>query len=399
MKPESVSSIRLSNPPVRLFQVAAGFGLVVFLLGILFVPERIWANFLVAEFYLISLGMGAAFLIAVQYASNAGWGVGMRRIPEAIASTLPAAGLGAVVLCFGIHTLYEWSHASVVMNDPILQSKSGWLNEPFFVMRLVGYFAIWIGLTQMILRNSVKQDGHPSLELTRKNVRNSAIFLIVGTFTFCMATIDLLMSLQPHWYSTVFAWLTLSGMFLSGLASIAVVLVILRRLGYSRFFTTEHLHVVGSLMMAFSFFWVYMWVSQHMLIWYSNIPEETSYYVFRHFGGWGSLSFLNVLLNWMIPFLVLLPRATKRSDKVMLQVALVILAGHWLDLYIMVMPVTFGPEPLFSIWEVGPIVGVLGLFFWLVLRKLQKQNLVPLNDPYLVESLPHLVGESHATAD
>lgn len=133
-----------------------------------------------------------------------------------------------------------------------------------------------------------------------------------------------------------------------------------------------------------------MWVSQHMLIWYSNIPEETSYYIFRHFGGWGSLSFLNVILNWLIPFLMLLPRATKRSDKVMLQAAIILLIGHWLDLYIMVMPSIFGAVPVFGIWEIGTFVGMLAGFFWVVFRTLGKQNLVPVKDPYLVESLPEL---------
>jgi hypothetical protein len=186
----------------------------------------------------------------------------------------------------------------------------------------------------------------------------------------------------------VFAWINLSGMFLGGLAMISVVVVILRGMGYQQVFTTDHLHDLGRLMQAFSLFWVYMWVSQHMLIWYSNIPEETSYYIFRHFGGWGSLSFLNLLLNWLIPFVLLLPRRNKRDDKLMLQVATVILMGRWLDLYIMVMPATLGQEPALGIWEVGPIAGAVALFFWLVFRTLGRHTLVPINDPYLCESLP-----------
>ncbi len=364
------------------------FGLGVFIMGVLLRPERIWPNFLIAEFYLLSLGLGATFFIAVLYVSNAGWGVAIRRVPEAITSVLPVAGFGGAVLIFGIHTLYHWSDEAAVAQDEIIQAKSAWLNEEFFIARLVLYFAIWIVMSKMIVRNSVRQDTDGDMIHTRRNVRNSAIFLIVGSFTACLVSIDLLMSLQPHWYSTIFAWMSLSGMFLSGLAMISVFVVILRGMGCGHVFTTDHLHDLGRLMQAFSFFWVYMWVSQHMLIWYSNIPEETSYYIFRHFGGWGSLSFLNVLLNWLIPFVVLLPKRNKRDDKLMLQMATVILIGRWLDLYIMVMPATFGEEPTLGLWEIGPMIGALALFFWLVFRALGKQALVPIKDPYLSESLP-----------
>jgi hypothetical protein len=328
--------------------------------------------------------------IAIQYISNAGWSTGLRRVPEAITATLPFAAAGALVLLFGMHTLYEWSHGAIVAQDAILQNKQAWLNEPFFVARTIGYFALWIVLSKVIVRNSVKQDDDGDIIFTRRNVRNSVFFIILGVYTFCLASIDWIMSLQPHWYSTVFGWLNLSGMFLNALAAMVVIVVILRHLGYQHLFTTEHLHDLGRLLLAFSFVWVYMWVSQHMLIWYSNIPEETSYYIFRHFGGWGSLSFLNVILNWALPFVMLLPRSSKRSDKVMLRAAIVVLIGHWLDLYIMVMPAMFGADPMFGIWEIGIFVGMMAGFFLIVFHTLAKRNLIPVKDPYLVESLPEL---------
>ena len=384
----STPSFKLSHTATQFLLGFMVFGAVIFLAGLFGAPERIWPSFLIAEYYLIGLGMGATFFIAIQYVSNAGWGTGMRRIAEAMSSTLPVAGLGILILIFGIHTLYEWSHEAVVAQDAILQGKQAWLNEPFFIARLIGYFVIWIVMSRMLLSNSYRQDDNPDLVYTRRNVRNSALFILIGVYTFCLASIDLLMSLQPHWYSTVFGFLNITGMFLSSLAMMTILMVALRKAGYAHIFTTEHLHTVGNLMLAFCVFWVYMWVSQHMLIWYSNIPEETSYYIFRHFGGWGTLSFLNVILNWMAPFLVLMPRACKRHDKTMLQVAIVLLIGHWLDLYIMVMPATYGAAPTLSIWEIGPVVGILALFFWMVFRKLGKHNLTPVNDPYLVESLP-----------
>jgi len=365
-----------------------GLGLLTFILGLFISPQRVWSNFLISEYYFLTLGMGAAFFIAVQYVSNAGWGVAIRRIPEAMTTTIPVAGVGILVLIFGIHTLYEWSHHTVVEYDKILQSKSSWLNETFFIIRLVIYFIIWTLLSRTILKNSLRQDKNPDTIYTKRNVRNSVFFIILGVFTFSLASIDLVMSLQPHWYSTIFGFLTLSGMFLSGLATITIFMVILRSLGFKHIFTKDHMHDMGTLMMSFSFFWVYMWISQHMLIWYSNIPEETSYYMFRHFGGWGSLSFLNVILNWLIPFVILMPKASKLNDKIMLQIAIVILIGHWLDLYIMIMPALFGKQPVFGFWEIGLFLGFMALFFWAVLKRLSKHNLLPVNDPYLVESLP-----------
>ncbi len=386
----SIPKLQISKKINRILLFLSALGLLTFIAGLFTAPDRIWPNFLICFYYLTGLGLGAGLFIALQYITNAGWSTAIRRVPESITTTLPFAAVGGLALIFGIHTLYEWSHQEVVVQDSILQNKSAWLNEPFFIARTIGYFILWIVLSKVIVRNSVKQDENGDAKFTKRNVRNSVFFIILGVYTFCLASIDWLMSLQPHWYSTVFGWLNLSGMFLNALAVIVVVVVVLRYMGYKHVFTTAHLHDLGRLLMAFSFFWVYMWISQHMLIWYSNIPEETSYYIFRHFGSWGSLSFLNVVLNWLIPFTMLLPRATKRSDKVMLQAAIILLVGHWLDLYIMVMPSVFGAQPAFGIWEIGTFVGMLAGAFWVIFRTLGKRNLVPVKDPYLVESLPEL---------
>jgi len=365
------------------------FGLICFLLGLFFAPERTWSSFLIAEYYLIGLGMGATFFIAIQYVTNGGWATAIRRIPEAMSATLPFAGVGVLILIPGIHTLYEWSHEAVVAQDSILQAKSDWLNVPFFIVRMIVYLAIWTVLSWMIRNNSLRQDEDPDLVYTKKNVRNGALFILIGVYTFCLASIDLIMSLQPHWYSTIFGFQNLAGTFLTSLAMITVFLVLLRKAGYTHIFTTDHLHTVGNLMLAFCIFWVYLWVSQHMLIWYSNIPEETSYYVLRHFSGWGTLSLLNVVCNWLIPFFILMPRACKRNDRTMFQVALLLLIGHWLDLFIMVMPATVASAtPSFGVWEIGPVAGIIALFFRIVFNTLSKHSLTPINDPYLVESLP-----------
>ncbi len=383
----------VSKTTSRILVIFALSGLLIFIAGLLLAPQRIWPNFLIAEFYVLNLTLGPAFFVAIHYASNAGWDTAIKRIPEIVTSFLPITAIGAIILLFGIHSLYEWSHAGIVAQDEILIKKSGWLNEPFFIARLAIYFSIWISLSLAILRNSLRQDHDPDPKYTVKNVRNSSLFIAFGGLSLVFASIDMLMSLQPHWYSTIFPFVILSGMLVSGISVITILVIILRRFGYDYLFTKEHLAVLGSLLMSFSVLWVYMWVSQHLLIWYSNLPEETSYYIFRHFGGWGSLSFLNVIINWLIPFLVLLPRGSKRNDKILLQMSVVVLIGRWLDLYIFVMPVTLGSQPALSIWEIGPVVGFTAFFFWFVLQKLHKVPIVPVNDPYLIESLPESATE------
>jgi len=385
--------VQIPDKWYRWLYLLMGVGGVTFVTGLFFAQERIWPNFLIVEFYLLGLGLGAGFIIAIQYTSNAAWGTAYRRIPETITGLLPWAAGGIFILIFGIHSLYEWSHESVVAHDPVLQEKSIYLNVPFFIGRLVFYIAGWIFLCRRIVKHSRKQDEDGLVEHTRTNVKYSSALLVFGVITFIFASFDLLMSLQPHWYSTVFGLITLSGMFLNALAMVTLVAVILRYLGFDDIITDDHLHDLGKLVMSMSVFWVYMWVSQHLLIWYSNIPEETSYYIFRHFGGWGSLSFLNLVLNWFIPFVVLLPKATKRSDKVMFQVSLVLVLGHWLDLYILVMPGLFGEQPTLGIWEIGLFAGMIGLLFRVIFWRLERRRFVPVNDPYLVESLPRGVYE------
>lgn len=372
----------------RIIYLLMGLGLLTLLTGLFAAPERTWVSYLIVVYYLTGLGMAGLFFIAIQYVAKAGWSVAIRRVPEAMAATLPVAAVGVLALFLGLHTLYEWSHDATVAVDPILREKSGWLNPSFFMIRLTIYFVIWIAFSRVLIGNSVRQDTNADLLFTRRNVRNSALFILIGVYTYCLASYDLIMSLQPHWYSTMFGFLNIAGMFQSGLAMIILLIVLLRKRGYTNIFTTVHLYTLGCLLLAFSIFWVYLWVSQHMLIWYANIPEETSYYIFRHFGAWGTLSFLNVCLNWLIPFFILLPRATKRNDTAMAQVALIILIGRWLDLYIMVAPPVVGAVPAIGLWEIGLALGMTGVFGFSVTRALSRHRLVPVNDPYLVESLP-----------
>jgi hypothetical protein len=328
--------------------------------------------------------------LAFLYMTSAGWSVCFKRVAEAVASTLPA---GAVLVLFslgGIGVLYEWSHADVVAADPLLLGKAGWLNVPFFVGRSVVYLAVWLLFYRAMVRISRRQDETGGLAAYRKSAALSAGFMAAFAVTFSLSTFDWLMSLQPHWFSTMYAVYNFSGAFVSGLALITIVVILLRRQGPLKGIVNEHhLHDLGKLILAFTTFWAYIWFCQYMLIWYSNLPEEVTYYVGRHTGAWMVLSTANVLVNWLIPFLVLLPRAAKQNESTMLRVCFLLLVGRWLNLFLMIQPVFEESAPVLGIWEIAPVVGATALFVMVLRRGLGAADLIPRGDPYLQESLHH----------
>jgi hypothetical protein len=268
--------------------------------------------------------------------------------------------------------------------------KELWLSPVFFAGRSTVYLVIWIVFGWAILRVSRRQDQDGDESHTRKNARVSAAFLVVFAITFWLASYDWIMSLEPHWYSTVFGVYQFAGLLLSGLAMIAILVIWLEKLGpLNGVLTEEHLHDLGKLIFGFSTFWMYIWFCQYMLIWYANIPEETIYYVRRLHGFWEPVFLLNLLLNWGVPFLVLLHVGAKRSRGMLVKICWVILVGRWVDLYLMIMPPIVGEQPVFGVWEVGLMLGAAGFFFLALLRVLPKANAVPSRDPFLAESLTY----------
>lgn len=363
-------------------------GIFVFIFGLFFAPERIWPNLLLANYYLISLGLGGILFIALLYVSNAGWGIAIRRIPEAMTSVIPIAGVVMIVLIFGIHNLYEWSHDSVITTDHLLQKKTWWLNNPFFIVRTIFYIGIWLILSSAIVKISRKQDSNGDLNLTKKNKYYSAAFIVAFALTITLASMDWIMSLEPHWFSTIFGVYNFAGLFLNALAVITIIAVLLKRNSpYQNIITDKHLHNLGKLIFAFSTFWMYIWFSQYLLIWYANIPEEVTFFIRREEGSWAIFTVVNVLFNWVIPFIVLLPRWTKKNEGVLLKVCIIIMIGHWIDLFWMIMPPFMKNDPVMNIWEIGPIASAVAIFFYLTFRVLSQRNIVPIKDPMLVESL------------
>ncbi len=374
--------------PVLLSAMAASGAIT--LLGIFVAPQRIWPNILIAAMYFIGLGLAGMLFLAFHYITTAGWSVCLKRIAEAIASTLPAGAALVGFMLFGIGTLYEWSHADVVASHPILQGKSGWLSPPFFIGRAAVILIVWLLFYRALVGTSRRQDATGGLAPNRRCTVLSASFLAVFTITFSVASFDWLMSLQAEWFSTIFAVYNFSGAFVSGLAAITIIAIMLRRQGaLEGIVTGHHLHDLGKMIIGFSTFWIYIWFCQYMLIWYGNLPEEVTYYVHRHAGAWAVLSTANLLANWAIPFLVLLPRPAKHDESRLLRICTLLLVGRWLDLYLMVQPVFEPGAPVLGIWEIAPVLGATALFVVFLRRGLAAASLVPYGDPYLEESLHH----------
>lgn len=375
-----------SSWAVRLLGAAGLAGCLLLVAGFIVSPKHTGASVLLVSFYVLGLGLGGLLFIALQYVTAAGWSVVIRRVPEAMTAALPLAALGLAVVFLAAPGLYSWVEASG-NQEAGAAFKASWLNWPFFLARSAVYVLAWSAFAAAIVRTSRRQDCNADIALTRRNIGLSAAFLVVFGVTFWLASYDWIMSLEPQWYSTVFGVYNFAGAFLSSLAAIIIVVIWLQQHGpFRRLVTADHLHDLGKLLFGFSTFWMYIWFCQYMLIWYVNNPEETGYFVKRLEGGWQSLFWTNLALNWAVPFVVLLPRWTKRDSGVLVKVSAVVLLGRWLDLYLMIFP-AFSSAPIVGVWEIGALAAAGGLFVFILFRSMSKTLLVPINDPYLTESL------------
>jgi hypothetical protein len=316
-------------------RLAAAFFLVLAGLASMKRLNVLWGNMLGAGLFVLTLSLGAGLFLAVQGVTRASWSRSFHRVPEAMLSLLPWGALfvGAA-LFMGRHAFYGWAHEGHGAHAGGF--REFWLAPSFLLVRAALYLGLWFFAGRALVKPG--PGGSP-----RRGA--AAAFLLIFAPTFSLASFDWVMALQPHWFSTMFAVLMFSGAFLAALSAMAVCGAMLPRLGFSAFaMSAEQRHDLGKLIFGFSTFWAYIWFSQFMLVWYSNIPEEVTYFTARSGGGWGVLGVLNVLLHWGVPFVALMPRAAKRREDVLLPVSLGILAGHALDIYLAVMPPLTGAE-------------------------------------------------------
>jgi hypothetical protein len=373
----------MSPAASRFLKILALAGTIAALAGLVWQPSITWASLLIAGYLLTGFGLAGIVFAAIQFACGAGWSIVFRRVPEAMATILPVgAALLAAVFLFHPST-YPWT-----AHPPHSGFQAFWLQRPFFLLRAAIYIAVWIGFGAAMVGTSRRQDSDPSVVYTRRNVRLSITFLVVFAVTFWLASVDWVMSLEPDWASTIFGIYNFAGMFSGGLALLILFVLWQCKSGPLRdFVNEEHLHDLGKLLFAFSTFWMYIWFSQYMLIWYADISEETAYYVARLHNAWGPLFLLNMILNWAVPFAALLPRGTKRSPRALGRVAAVVLVGRVLDVYLLIAPPLLGPRPALGIGTVGALAGAAGILVLVFYRGIRAAAPVPVNDPYLEESL------------
>lgn len=371
--------------------IAMAVGIVTFAVGLFMSHERIWQAFLLNLFYFTSLAVGGLFFAAVQYATKAGWSASIRRVSESLASFIPYAFIGAMAVIFFGKFMFEWLDPNIVAQDELLLKKEAYLNFGFFTVRTVLFFAIWYVFGRLIIGNSIKQDTKPDNIFTFKNVKLSIVFLIAFALSYSLFSVDFVMSLNPHWFSTIFGVYCFSGLFQSTLALLAILVVWLMKGPLKGYVNENHLHDIGKFLFAFTIFYAYIGFSQFMLVWYANLPEETIFFLHRANGAWLVISYSLLVFKFVVPFFMLSPRQAKRDACSLTRVSWLILVMQMVDSYWLIYPNFNDGQAVFGIWEVGLIIGFSGLFMFAVTRFLAKNKVVAVNDPYMHEALHHHV--------
>jgi len=357
--------------------------------GLTYDATRVWSDLLINGFFVLAAALGGLTFIAIHHLSGAGWSSGLRRVAEALTSALPIATVMMLALYFGRAFLYPWagSHAAGA-HDAGVQT-SPYFNASFVFARMALFLVIWTALALAIRRSSSRQDESSEPIHQRRIVRYSAIFAVVFAWSFSLAAVDWVLSLDPRWTSTIFGVYVLAGVLVEGVAAITLAAVLLRERGYLvDVVNANHLHDLGKLLFAFTTFWAYIWLSQYLLIWYGNLPEEASYYQTRTDSVWIAWFLANVAINWVVPFVVLLPRASKRNPTILKRVAIVVLLGRWLDVYLLVAPQTV-KAPSLGLLEAAIAVAYVGITWHVVSAALAQRPLVVRFDPYLDDCVRH----------
>ncbi len=353
-------------------------------------PVRSAYGYLTSFMYLVCLGIGSLFLVSLEYAANAVWSVPFRRIAEFFAATVPLFIILVIPLFFGMHDLFSWTNPAVVAKDAVLKARSSYLNTNFFILRDILIFIIWTVFYFVIIGNSRKQDKSREQVLTVRNIKISAGFIVLFSFTVSILSFDWLMSMAPHWFSTIFGVYYFADAVWGSLALLTLASVMLYQKGYlSPKITRDHFYSLGTLMFAFTVFWAYIAFSQYMLQWYGNLPEEIIYYIHRWDGGWKTVSLILVISHFIVPFLILLPRSSKTNFKILKFAAVWILLSLFLDIYWMVMPgmVNNGLVYHFSWIDFTFPIGIIGLVIVVFNYLANRNNIIPVGDPKLKRGL------------
>ncbi len=366
---------------------------------------RFWAVLLQNSTYWLLTVNAAMFFLCVTTLAMGGWQIAFRRVPEAISSVVPVLGIITFIILlaiiFGHRTdIYHWLDTEAVANDKILNGKKGFLNPIFFIVASAVSIGLWWLLGRKMRTLSLQTDQAPmDYDTSKKWIWKNTIWASLFTVVFGLTVASTipwlwLMSVDPHWYSTMYSWYTFASTFVSGLSLIALFVIYLKNQGQLEYVTDEHIHDLGKFMFAFSVFWTYLWFSQYMLIWYSNQPEETMYFIDRigtatEPGAYKAIFFFNLIVNFLCPLLILMKKGTKRNWTVVTFTAVLIILGHWIDFYQMIMPGTLREHYSLTLFEFGIAALFIGIIMWSTGRYLSKHSLLPKNHPFLKESMIH----------
>ena len=348
-----------------------------------------WAALYVAAFFFMMIALGTLAFYAINRAAQAGWSPALFRVMEGItAYLLPGAIIVFVILALsGMHFnhLFIWMDPEVVAHDKLIQGKTGFLNTPFFLARAAFYIAGWVTYRYFSRKFSLAQDQASEVSNHKKNFRISAAFLVFYIVTESMMSWDWIMSIDPHWFSTLFGWYVFASMFVSGITTIALIAIYLKSKGYLEKVNDSHIHDLGKFMFGVSIFWTYLWFSQFMLIWYSNIPEEVTYFITR-IEDYNLPFFGMLVMNFIFPLLILMNSDYKRINYFIVMAGIVILLGHYMDVFNMIMPSAVGDQWFIGVPEIGGFLFFFGLFIFVVFKEISKAPLHAAGDPYMGES-------------
>ena len=348
-----------------------------------------WAAFYVAAFFFFMISLGVLAFYAIQRAAQAGWSPVLFRVMEGITAYLLPGGIIIIIILAlsGMHLnhLFIWMDPEVVAHDKLIAGKTGYLNVPFFLLRAIFFLSGWSLYRYFSRKFSLAQDSADDISNHKKNFRISAAFLVFFIVTESVMSWDWIMSIDPHWFSTLFGWYVFASMVVSGVTTIALITIYLKSKGFLEFVNDSHIHDLAKFMFGFSVFWTYLWFSQFMLIWFSNIPEEVTYFITR-IEDYNLPFFGMLVMNFIFPLLILINSDFKRTNYFVVMAGIVIILGHYIDIYNMIMPSAVGDQWYIGAPEIGGFLFFLGLFIFIVFKELTKSPLLAKGDPYIGES-------------
>lgn len=355
-------------------------------LGWVLAPEQFFRSYLMGFLFWFGIALGSLAVLMIHHIAGGAWGAVIRRLLESSIGTIPILALFFVPVALGVHHLYEWSHVDEVAHDAVLQAKSAYLNTPFFLVRAVGYFVVWIGMATLLRRWSIEQDrsGDPRTTYRLELLSRGGLVLYGLTVTF--AAVDWMMSLEPHWFSTIYGLLVMGGQGIAAFALVIPLAVLLsRQRGLAHYFGPAQFHDLGNMMLAFVMIWAYLSFSQLLIIWSGNLPEEITWYLHRSEGGWRAVGYGLLVFNFALPFAVLLSRGVKRTGARLAVVALWLIVMRFVDVYWMVAP-AFDHESALPHWlDFCAVLGIGGVWLWFFVGRLVQHPVLPLRDPLLPE--------------